>query len=359
VPRTPGAGITHVIRTTDPTVSDDDTEAFDIRSQWVNTTTGKVWFCVDNAPGAAVWKDVSTPGAGSHPVHVDTVDPTAGDDAPSGFAIGDHWVNTAALPPRTWQAVDVSTGAAVWKRVSNLKNNIAAADPTVTDDSTQDYEIGSMWYNSTTRDLFVLIDATVGAALWRVTGPETGTGADTPGVVSFGSILFYSVSGGATASLIQYTRVKLSKGKVYDRGVTFIDLGGLAGRTIRIALYNQSTPLDATQAGSKPYNRVAVTDAFDTAGANGTYVTPELTDGADLGNLLPYEIPESGYYWIAIIASNAAIKFAVTSAVYRAGLLPLWQETSTGVVLPASAGTLANPAAAVGFCGIVEQGVIL
>jgi len=66
VPRTPRASITDEVDIVDPTVNDDDTRGFDVGSRWTNTALDKVFFCTDNSSGAAVWKDVSTSGAGGH-----------------------------------------------------------------------------------------------------------------------------------------------------------------------------------------------------------------------------------------------------------------------------------------------------
>ncbi len=45
----------------------------------------------------------------------------------------------------------------------------ATADPTVSDDSgsTKNYQVGSMWFNEDTGGLFLCVDASTGAAVWR------------------------------------------------------------------------------------------------------------------------------------------------------------------------------------------------
>lgn len=43
----------------DPTVNDDSAAGYAVGSTWVNTVGGKVWKCVDDSVGAAVWKDLS------------------------------------------------------------------------------------------------------------------------------------------------------------------------------------------------------------------------------------------------------------------------------------------------------------
>lgn len=184
--------------------------------------------------------------------------------------------------------------------------------------------------------------------------PQSG-GAEAPGTVSFGSILFYPSQGGGLSNEIQYVRVKLAVGKTYDRGLTFIDSGGTAGRTIRIGVYDQVDPLNATQ---DPNNKIAETDAVTLAAANGTYISPEFTDGLG-GSAESFIVPISGFYWIALIQSSNAIKFAVTAQTYRANLSPRREEAGTGGLLPAAVGDLSNPASAAIFVGIVEQGITI
>lgn len=48
-----------------------------------------------------------------------------------------------------------------------LMNFSAVSDPTVNDDSDDDYSVGSRWINTTTGKLFECVDATVGAAVWN------------------------------------------------------------------------------------------------------------------------------------------------------------------------------------------------
>ena len=41
--------------TTDPGASNDTTQGYSVGSQWINTTTGRVWTCTGAAAGAATW----------------------------------------------------------------------------------------------------------------------------------------------------------------------------------------------------------------------------------------------------------------------------------------------------------------
>lgn len=51
------------------------------------------------------------------------------------------------------------------KERGNLK--IDTVDPTATDDADAGYVVGKSWFNSTTDTFFKLIDSTVGAAVWK------------------------------------------------------------------------------------------------------------------------------------------------------------------------------------------------
>jgi len=57
-----------------------------------------------------------------------------------------------------------------------LKTNLAATtDPTVNDDITQGYQIGSTWINTTANKVYIATDVTTGAAIWRSVSPPSGT----------------------------------------------------------------------------------------------------------------------------------------------------------------------------------------
>lgn len=84
--------------------------------------------------------------------------------------------------------------------VENIKVNLnASADPTVGDDSNDDYSIGSIWVNTTAspRRAFFCKDASVGAAVWDEYAGQVQNLADPNNDV----ILFYDDSAGEVAFL--------------------------------------------------------------------------------------------------------------------------------------------------------------
>jgi hypothetical protein len=226
--------------------------------------------------------------------------------------------------------------------VQNIKdNNAGVVDPTVTDDSSAGYAIGSRWINTAEDTAFVCTDASVGTATWVKITNETSV-PETPGQYFLGAILDYVIDAAAPIGEVQYARVYLPKDRVLTQFHAYIVRGGLTGRNINIGLYDQATPSSTT---GTPRNRVTQTGALTTNGANGTYLT------ATLGT--PYTVPATGYYWVALVTDSDRVEFAVTQ-VFRANFLPTRREASTGTTLPATAGTLTNPASAVAYAAVLE-----
>lgn len=278
--------------TTAPGASDDVTQGYRIGDRIFVSTTKKVYTCVDASAAAAEWKDTTISASGGHPVTIDVVDPTITDDTNSGFSVGDHWVNTAN--ESIWQAISVSAGAAVWSRIDN--------------------EIG------------------------------TGSGAAVnPGELMFGTLLDYPTAGNVSTGEVQYVRVRLHKGVVISSMRTFIDSGGTGSRNVRMGLYSQTLASDES---GEPVTRVAQTNSVATNGANSSFIT-ELFIG---GN---YIIPDTGFYWLAIITDSTSLKFAV-SATHRANFLAVRRATETGTTLPSTAAGLSNPVSAVIYVAGVE-----
>lgn len=122
--------VLYVIAASDPTVNDDRNERFIIGSRWINEVTDEEYVCVDNTPTVAIWKGTTSGGTsggggtggganyfggsgGGSNAHIDIVAPTVASDTTLGYTIGQMWVDTVAQAVYT--AMDVTTGAAIWK----------------------------------------------------------------------------------------------------------------------------------------------------------------------------------------------------------------------------------------------------
>ena len=95
-----------------------------------------------------------------------TTNPTINDDNNYGYGIGSFWIN--GTTKTLFTCFDATTGAAVWRSGGGLLNKFdATTNPTVNDDSSDGYSVGSVIINATDDEVFICVDATVGAAKWR------------------------------------------------------------------------------------------------------------------------------------------------------------------------------------------------
>jgi len=65
-----GPGRINLSATTDPSVSDDNTQGYRVGSYWINTTLSRVWWCTDATTGAAQWANAVGAGAPSNAQYV-------------------------------------------------------------------------------------------------------------------------------------------------------------------------------------------------------------------------------------------------------------------------------------------------
>jgi hypothetical protein len=94
------------------------------------------------------------------------------DVAADGTAQDNHIASTAN--PHSVTKMQVGLG-----NVENTKVNLTATtNPSVTDDSSQGYSVGSLWINTTTDAAFTCVDASVGAAVWTEGAGDGKVGVD-------------------------------------------------------------------------------------------------------------------------------------------------------------------------------------
>lgn len=112
----------------------------------------------------------------------------------------DTHINDVTTNPHQVNKTDVGLS-----NVPNLKVNLTATTaPTVNDDTTEGYAVGSRWINTTSEKEYVLVDATDGAAVWIET---TQNGASTLTTYYDAS---ETVSSTTSTSYIQKVRLTLS-----------------------------------------------------------------------------------------------------------------------------------------------------
>lgn len=91
----------------------------------------------------------------------------------SAAETGDMYYNT------TDNLIHYYDDAGVWRSVEAEKNNYAGTStPTVNDDSSAGYSVGSKYIDITNDKAYVCVDASVGAAVWNLSGGSAGSAND-------------------------------------------------------------------------------------------------------------------------------------------------------------------------------------
>ena len=133
--------------------------------------------------------------------------------------------DTANNTPETEISVGVK-GTDNFKRLNYLT---ATTNPTVNDDNSDGYTVGSMWFNASTGTMYICTDSTVGAAKWsnglgyqRLTFNVTQSGTDAPVV----DVLINEVGFTLTENYDSEGEYSLSLGATIDNTKTQI-FGGL------------------------------------------------------------------------------------------------------------------------------------
>lgn len=139
-----------------PPTQFDDT--FDVGALWLyNDRTA--YYCNSGAQGAASWSLV----AAKCNLLAGNVVPTVNDDASDGYSVGSIWY--AFNFETVWICSDASAGAAVWEQVTLKTSLTGETAPTVNDDIDKGYQAGSVWIKND-RTLYVCEDDTHNAAVW-------------------------------------------------------------------------------------------------------------------------------------------------------------------------------------------------
>ena len=173
---------TNLGATTDPGISDDNTAGYVIGSLWINVTLDKVWQAVDVNTGAAVWKELSVSGASAE---IDAQDgqATGGSTTTSGTLVDIPGATVTTSNTASTKYV-VNFSAAVQNSLNNQTINIQLMVNGVADtDSFREIEVDG----STPLELSTnLITTALGTGLvikaqWSTTG---GTATVNDGTIS-------------------------------------------------------------------------------------------------------------------------------------------------------------------------------
>lgn len=99
------------------------------------------------------------------------VPPTADEDADDRIDVGDLWIDT--VTGKSYIIVDNTVGVAIWKLLAPEAGAaiVQTRDPLATDDTTQGISIGDTWVNTVTGIAWVCTSNTTGAAVWKFITP--------------------------------------------------------------------------------------------------------------------------------------------------------------------------------------------
>jgi|DEB0MinimDraft_3_1074331.scaffolds.fasta_scaffold03600_2 hypothetical protein len=178
----------------------------------------------------------------------------------SGSALYDNY-DRGTRPDEEWD----NEGAAGSGGVSGApKVSIFTTDPTVNDDSAAGYSAGDLWVNSTDDTVFVLADATAGAAVWT----QIGTG------------------GGSVEQALHYTHHFHQGASNYNTAQEFTMFTARADMTIAAIYVSTTKPGGTGTSSATNYWEIDIFNGGSVSGSSLFSGTPFRThDGVDPNDL--------------------------------------------------------------------------
>ncbi|MCJ2127356.1 hypothetical protein [Methylobacterium sp. E-045] len=202
-----------------------------------------------------------------------------------------------------------------------LNNFTAVAPPSVTDDATQGYAVGSIWFMPSTGEMWRARSVTTGAARW-----VKNDTADHPGYIAGKYYLPFGMGGSVTGAIIAAGLASFGFGSIKQR-ITISQLGAQvtassAGGNFQMAVYahNPLTGMPSALIGS--------TSSATTAGTN--LVNAPLSANIQL---------EPGQYWFALACDNITAAFLGVGGASTAFAATI--GSATGAITNSSSGQLA------------------
>lgn len=111
---TGAAALQNLAAIADPSVNDDLTLGYSAGSTWRNTITSIVFQCIDASIGAALWVEIYNPAYTSKINSTAVVDPTVNDDSTQGYSLRSWWLNNVSQ--EAFICLSAAPGAAHWEK---------------------------------------------------------------------------------------------------------------------------------------------------------------------------------------------------------------------------------------------------
>jgi len=168
-----------------------------VGSRWINLITDQEWVCLDNSLGAAVWKKTTI------------LDHTAFSniDTNTHAQIDTHLASNSNPHSVTKVQVGLSN-------VENILDNLGATgSPGSTDDNSQGYAVGSRWFDTTSDEEWVCLDATASIAVWKNT-----TLLDHTALTNSGTYTHNQIDNHLNDGTIHFTKTSISHNDLQDKG---------------------------------------------------------------------------------------------------------------------------------------------
>lgn len=172
----------------------------------------------------------------------------SGSAYPGSPVVGQLFFNITDLTLEQWDG-------AAWNLIA-AKNTFTTSDPVVGDDVNDGYSISSIWFNTSSKEAFVCMDTTAGAAVWKsltsATVPDIGcvvtrTGAQSISASTLTAVLFDAEledTDGMHDNVTNNNRITFTTGGVYIFGFGYSWATGAGGQQrIHRILNNSGTTI--------------------------------------------------------------------------------------------------------------------
>jgi hypothetical protein len=200
--------------------------------------------------------------------------------------------------------------------ISQARSNLTATtDPGVSNDTTQDYQPGSVWLNLTTSRVWMCLSNTTGAATWAIDGVIPGIGIEPSNMLTqFGSCAFGAANGYFT-----------EEGNVY-RAESLAGVGNAADTTDDI-LFGIALPANAFDQAGRGLNITAFGQTGSTTNNKRakiffgcTFTGGTLTNGVQVGGTASggTVIADTGA-WVNGTTANNNVGWNLFTSIYKVG----------------------------------------